>query len=334
MGASPNEAFAGGLGSPKQKVSSGGRAQRLITSVRPKQPAPYFDSVTEFVPRVQVAADDKLRSREDWISEDEATECLSEALRERGVRVATTGVKGQAAFVNLSLELSDAPNARRYGYRLSVTKEDLDPSVAFERNASAYLRDRRTGSISVAGQGGKSADRELIEGIANDVVQLVPKARRADQGNVDGDSASNSNASIGTADAFIVRTQFEFDPALTARKGYWTAGSAKAYLTSLLRDRGLNVVESPQETSGTVAYINHWIKGKATEGNGADGFDYRYESFYAVTRDDRAYRPILDSRDKGSGEFSYFEDSERLDLEKYADELARSYRESRETLQR
>ena len=52
-----------------------------------------------------------------------------------------------------------------------------------------------------------------------------------------------------------------------------------------------------------LAFINHWVKGKAKERQPGEGFDYRYEAYYAVTPTDRAYRPVFGSHDKGSGDF-------------------------------
>jgi hypothetical protein len=321
-----------GLASSFRKETSGGRAQRLAALPQPRKADPYFGSVTAFVVHVNVAADEKARRSGDWISEEEAAQRLTQALNARGVRVAEpASASGRhVAYVNLSLELSTAPEARRYGYRLAVTDESVDPSMAFDQSVKAYLRDRRAGSISVGGQGGKAADLGLIDGIADDVVKLVPKAKREEPKNLLGESESMPKEEPGAVpvDCFVIRTRFEFDPTLTARRGYWTAGSAKAYLEKLLRDRGLSVVDAPERSTGSVAYVDHWIKGKAKEG--ADGFDYRYESSYSVMESGHPYLPNLDSHDKGVGEFGYFEDSERMDLEKFADDLARAYRDSRQ----
>lgn len=318
-----------GVRGAPSKETTGGRAQKLV-ALKPKKVAPYFGNVTTFVVQANVVADDAVLKSGNLISAEEATQRLAEELRRRGVRVSEGEAKpkGSAAFVNVSLELGTGPDARRFGYRLSVTKKATDLDQAFDRDTPACLRDRRTGSISVAGHGGKDADLDLIDGIANDVVQLVPKDRR-EQPTQRAAEEESSIGNLAAVEAFVVRTRFDFDPTLQSKKGYWTAGSAKAYLTKLLTEHGLRVVDSPKDVAGRVAYVNHWIKGGPKTRTGRDGFDYKYEAFYAVTQSDREYRPLLESQDKGTGDFDFFEDGERAELERYADELTKAYRASR-----
>ncbi|RYG23347.1 hypothetical protein EON82_14315 [bacterium] len=305
------------ISSRPQIEHSGGRAQRLVAAA-PKKVEPYFGNVMAFVIRTKLDVEDDVQKSGDFLLPEDAKSSLADALIRRGIRVVDgEPAQGKAAYVNLWMELSSAADARRYGYRLAVTKDDVGLDKAFEKDVPSYLSDRGTGSVAVAGRGSREADLSLIETMANRIAHIVPKGKRSEAAEL---SSQKPEPGIGNVDAFIVRTRFDFDPRLELRKGYWTAGSAKAYLTKLLRDRGLKVVESPSESAGQVAYVNHWIKGKPRRGR--DGFDYRYEANYAVTLSDQEYKPILDSQDSGTGSFAYFEEGERLDLERYADELA------------